>query len=366
VTASPAAGRDNGSLRPVGRAASWLIPVLALAACALPQRPATPSPVPEPDATPARADDDAAAYAARVKQLAGELLEYSGTYRVVDLSRRTLNYRRLWDTLGPLVDATPGMLREEVGRSVQGRALYYVRFGNGPTPVLLWSQMHGNEPTATLALADIIRYLSENPGDPLVRRLEERLTVVAVPMLNPDGAERFRRENARGIDVNRDARNQASPEAQALAALHARWSPRFGFNLHDHAPRRGADGRLVAISLLAPPPDPQHSASPSFTRAKHVAAVMRVAAEPLVDGRVNRYDDTYNPHAFGDAMQSWGTSTVLLETGGWEGDSEKEYLRQVNFVLLLAALDAIASGSYALADLQAYESLPPSRGAANE
>jgi predicted deacylase len=228
--------------------------------------------------------------------------------------------------------------------------------------VVLWSQMHGDEPTATLALVDLIRYVVENRDDPLVQRLSERLTVVMIPMLNPDGAQRKRRENAAGIDVNRDARRQASPEARALAGVHARVSPHFGFNLHDQAPRVGEDGRAVAISLLAPPHEPNRSDMPTRTRAKRLAAVMRVAADSLVEGRVTRYDDAYNAQAFGDAMQSWGTSTVLVETGSWDGDADKEYLRRVNFALLLVALDAIATGSFEHADLNEYDSLPGNRG----
>jgi hypothetical protein len=185
-------------------------------------------------------------------------------------------------------------------------------------------------------------------------------------MLNPDGAARSTRENARGMDLNRDARKQASPEARALASLHARWSPHFGFNLHDQARRVGHDGRLVAVSLLAPPRDPQQSNEVTRTRAKQVAAIMRVAADFLVDGRVTRFDDAYNSNAFGDAMQSWGTSTVLLESGVWDDDPENEYLRQVNFALLLTALHAIAVGTYRRAALREYESLPanPTRSSA--
>jgi hypothetical protein len=78
----------------------------------------------------------------------------------------------------------------------------------------------------------------------------------------------------------------------------------------------------------------------------------------MVAGHVTRYDDTFNPRAFGDLMQSWGTSTVLIESGGWRNDPEKQYLRRVNFVALLSALDAIATGAYASASPAPYETLP--------
>jgi hypothetical protein len=38
-----------------------------------------------------------------------------------------------------------------------------VTHGHGPTTVLLWSQMHGDESTATMALADIFAFLGREP-----------------------------------------------------------------------------------------------------------------------------------------------------------------------------------------------------------
>ncbi|HSP91717.1 MAG TPA: M14 family zinc carboxypeptidase, partial [Vicinamibacterales bacterium] len=44
---------------------------------------------------------------------------------------------------------------EEIGTSVEGRSINHIWFGRGPFHVLLWSQMHGDEPTATSALFDV-------------------------------------------------------------------------------------------------------------------------------------------------------------------------------------------------------------------
>jgi hypothetical protein len=300
-------------------------------------------------------------FALEIRALSRDLLSTAGKNQVAELTPGNLNHARLWSTISPVIDASVTARRAEIGHSVEGRPLYVVEFGRGVVRVLLWSQMHGDEPTGTLALADLIAYVIANPNDPLVRRIQERLSVAIIPMLNPDGAQRQRRENASGIDLNRDARKQRAPEARALAAFHARLSPEFGFNLHNMTRRIDEDGHAVAVALLVPPHEAKQSDMATSTRAKRIAATMRLAAEPLVDGRVTLYDETYNEIAFGNALQSWGTSTVLLETGDWETSPGAAYLRQVNFVLILIALDAIATGSFQRAPLDAYESLPVSR-----
>jgi hypothetical protein len=289
-----------------------------------------------------------------------ELVRLHDQHRVRAITTRRFTHQQLWNALGPVVDAAGGPDREEVGRSAEGRPIYTVSYGRGATRVLLWSQMHGNESTASMALADLFHFLAAAPDDPRARRIAERLTIVAVPMLNPDGAERFQRRNAMGIDVNRDARALVTPEGRILRAVHQRFRPDFGFNLHDQDVRArvGSSDRLAAIALLAPPFNRASDDNPVRMRAKRVAAVVRAAAEPLVSGHVTRYDDTFNPRAFGDLMQSWGTSTVLIESGGWRDDPEKQYLRKVNFVALVSALDAIATESYAAADPALYEELP--------
>jgi hypothetical protein len=79
--------------------------------------------------------------------------------------------------------------------------------------------------------------------------------------------------------------------------------------------------------------------------------------DPLVGDHIAKYDDTFNPRAFGDLMGAWGASTILIESGAWEGDPQKQHLRKTNFVGILTALDAIATGRYSLYDPGVYESL---------
>jgi beta-lactamase class A len=297
-----------------------------------------------------------------------ELLALHEEVRVPAFPASRLPHAELWDALTPIIDGTAALHREEIGRSVDGRPIQLVRFGAGPVRVLLWSQMHGDETTASRALADIFSLIATHPDHPRVREWAQRLTVLAVPMLNPDGAEMHRRRGTHGIDINRDARLLATPEGRALKAVQERFSPQFGFNLHDQNPRSrvGTTPRLAAMSLLAPPPDSDATRTPSFIRALHLTAHIARELAPLVGEHLTRYDDSYNARAFGDGMQSWGVSTVLIESGSWRNDEAKHYLRKANFVALAAALDAIGRDAYADAPVELYSTLPPNGRAVND
>ena len=104
----------------------------------------------------------------------------------------------------------------QIGSSIEGRSINMLSFGSGDTKLLLWSQMHGDEPTATASLLAIFNYLVKNSDHPFVENLYKNISINAIVMLNPDGAERFQRRNAQDIDINRDARLLQSPEARTL------------------------------------------------------------------------------------------------------------------------------------------------------
>jgi len=117
--------------------------------------------------------------------------------------------------LTALAAADPNrFILERVGASLENRSIDMISVGTGPFRVLLWSQMHGDEPTATAALFDVFEYFQRHRTDPAVQRILSSLTLYVVPMLNPDGAERFQRRNAQNIDVNRDALSLQTPEGQ--------------------------------------------------------------------------------------------------------------------------------------------------------
>ena len=280
-------------------------------------------------------------------------------FKISPANPAKLKHESMIKIIDKLVSENPDMIKmEKLGESVEGRSINLITIGKGSKKLLLWSQMHGDEPTATGALLDIINYISKNPETPLVKDILNNTTLLIIPMLNPDGSERFTRRNAMDLDINRDARYLQTPEGQILKKAQERFQPDFGFNLHDHGPNRmvGKTKEVVSISLLVPAIDPESTQNDVTLKAKKVASTLCQSISKYCEGKVAKYDDDYMPRAFGDSMQEWGVSTILLETGGWEKQN-RGFLTKVNFVGMLSVFHGIATGSYLDANTDVYDDL---------
>ena len=250
----------------------------------------------------------------------------------------------------------------QLGVSVLKKPIYQLKYGIGPKKVMLWSQMHGNEPTATMALLDLFNFLeAQDDGMDSVRNLlKEQTSLYFIPMLNPDGADVYTRRNAMDIDVNRDARAGATVEGDILIRAAKTVEPNYGFNLHDQNIYYNVPGTSnpVTIALLAPAYNEARDINAVRGGAMKIAAGMSRLLQGYIPNGVAKYDDTYTPRGFGDNFQSWGASTVLIESGGYRGDPEKQVIRKLNFMIILNALIEIAKGSYQQYDIAEYEALP--------
>jgi hypothetical protein len=109
--------------------------------------------------------------------------------------------------------------------------------------VLLIGNIHAGECDGKEALLALARDLALRPDDPLL----ERLILLIVPNFNADGNERMaagnrpgqvgpdvmgRRENAQGLDLNRDFIKLETPEVRALVRLMNQWDPHVFIDCH--------------------------------------------------------------------------------------------------------------------------------------
>ncbi len=247
------------------------------------------------------------------------------------------------------------------GTSADGKDIKLIRYGRGPLRVLAWSQMHGDESTATMALFDLINFLSSNDRNNSIRDfLNDKLSIYIVPMLNPDGADQYKRRNAFEIDLNRDALRLQTPEGKILQSLRNSIEPSFGFNLHDQNSRYsvGKTFRSSTISLLAPPFNAERSINNVRSESMKLIVDIYKMLSRYIPGHISRYDDSFEPRAFGDNFMKQGTSIVLIESGGWKNDDEKQFIRKLNYLSLLHSLFSIANSGYAGCDVADYFFIP--------
>ncbi len=249
----------------------------------------------------------------------------------------------------------------EIGKTFEGRPIHQVRYGNGPIHVCAWSQMHGDEATATKALADIFLFLTQKGDefDSFREKLHQNISFFVIPRLNADGAARWTRETAVGIDMNRDAQRLSSPEARVLSDWADSIQPSFAFNLHDQNRLYsvGSTPHQTHIAFLATTGDEHGTWTPSRIRAGKLANRMYKHIEGELENKIAKWSDEYNPRAFGDTFQSRGYGLLLLESGGAGWDLEKHSLRKINACLLLDALYSIATDSWKTESMDLYQQL---------
>jgi hypothetical protein len=250
---------------------------------------------------------------------------------------------------------------ELIGFSVEQRPIQLITLGHGPTKILAWSQMHGDEPTATMALMDILNFFADNTSFQAEKRdLLANCTLYLVPMLNPDGAHVFTRRNALGIDMNRDALALVSPESRLLKQLQNTLKPHFAFNLHDqnHRYSLGENCEQAAVTFLATAYNQAREINATRAAAMQVIVGMNRVLQAYLPGKIGRFSDEFEPRAFGDNIQKWGSSLILFESGGVQGDPEKQLIRKANFVGLLSAFYNIATKTYQTESIEEYSTIP--------
>ncbi|MCC9020077.1 MULTISPECIES: M14 metallopeptidase family protein [Flavobacterium] len=229
-----------------------------------------------------------------------------------------------------------------IGKSVLGEPVYSYQIGSGPTRIYLWSQMHGNESTTTKALFDFINVL--NSGSEFAQKMLKNFTFYSIPMLNPDGARLYTRENANKVDLNRDSQNLTQPESNILRSVFEAFKPHFCFNLHDQRTIFGAGetGKPATLSFLAPSYNEEREVNENRLKAINVIAGINDVLQQYIPGQVGRFDDSFNINCIGDTFQHLGVPTILFEAGHFPDDYEREITRKFLFFSLVSSFQLIS------------------------
>ncbi len=175
-----------------------------------------------------------------------ERSEYTETSRLSDVER----------FLGELASRSDLLRVQTFGRSEEGRPLLLATLSDPPVSepreafalgrpvVLLQGNIHGGEVEGKEASQELMRRLAV--GD--LRSLLTEVVVLLVPVYNVDGNEAIdlgnrteqygpiagvgRRENAKGLDLNRDYMKLEAAETRAFVELLNAWDPHVVVDLH--------------------------------------------------------------------------------------------------------------------------------------
>ncbi|WP_166923104.1 M14 family metallopeptidase [Flavobacterium poyangense] len=229
-----------------------------------------------------------------------------------------------------------------IGRSVLDKPIYSYEIGTGETRIYLWSQMHGNESTTTKALFDFINVL--NNGSVVAQKMLERFTFYCIPILNPDGAALYTRENANKVDLNRDSQNLTQPESVILRSVFEQFKPHYCFNLHDQRTIFGAGdtGKPATLSFLAPSYNKEREVNPTRLKAINLIAELNDVLQEYIPGQIGRFDDSFNINCIGDTFQFLGVPTILFEAGHYRNDYSREITRKFLFFSLFSSFKILS------------------------
>ncbi|QJR80468.1 peptidase M14 [Alteromonas pelagimontana] len=293
---------------------------------------------------------------------AADIAQLFDTLHFKQLAKPQLTYEDIAPVM-TLLSAKPHVQFTQIGSSLNGVAIHRFTLGSGPTTILAWTQMHGDEPTATAAVLDWLQILLTQTPASLPEDWQSRVTLHIIPMLNPDGAQANTRENAQGIDINRDAVAQQSPEGKLLWEQATSLQPHIAFNLHDQNPYYavGNTDAPATISFLAPAFHQDKHVDAPRLRAKQLIGEMHHVLKHWLPGNIARYDDTYSHRSFGDNIAGLGASTILIESGAHADDPYRQIARRMNVIALNTALQSLCSGTFSQRSLADYYAIPPNR-----
>ncbi|MFK8060237.1 MAG: M14 family zinc carboxypeptidase [Polaribacter sp.] len=234
----------------------------------------------------------------------------------------------------------------EIGVSEENRPIHQLKIGKGAKKILLWSQMHGNESTGTKALFDLFNCFT-NLNETVFKEILEECTLLFIPMLNPDGAQMYTRVNANDIDLNRDAVDRNAKESKLLRTILEEFNPQFCFNLHDQRTIFSVEGTKnpATISFLAPSEEVTRKLTKGRIETMDVIVSMNIMLQNVIPDFVGRYTDEFYPTATGDNFQKLGYNTILIESGHYPNDYNREESRKYTFFSILQGLYHIAKTS---------------------
>jgi hypothetical protein len=203
------------------------------------------------------------------------------------------SYEEVVRQLNSIASSSQGEVEiASAGLSGEGRELLYATVGDGPDVFWLQARIHGNELHSTEAVLQVLKYLASS-GNADARLIRDRLTVIVIPMYNPDGATANIRQSTTPlrIDLNRDWELFQQPESRAFYELWETTRPRLALDLHHmgQSPIVAGTNQLNTFQIGARSIDPSRMTALQWLTNRQMAMISTAAVSRLGPGNVARY-----------------------------------------------------------------------------
>jgi hypothetical protein len=215
-------------------------------------------------------------------------------------------------------DAEAGRGRVKVvsiGSSAKGRAIPLVTIADPAVPeagkkrLFIICRQHGDEPATTEAMLGLMERLATS-GDQDVMGVLSRVSFYFIPMVNPDGADAFRRRNANGADLNRDWLKLSQPETMCVWAAVDAVAPDVLIDMHELSPgNRTGDFIESAGALCGASGDVVQETT---TLQNLVVGMLRTHDMTVRSVRINDHAPARLAHRYFPIRE--GRKTLLFET----------------------------------------------------
>lgn len=241
-----------------------------------------------------------------------------------------------------------------IGFSVENNPIKAIQFGEGKTKILVWSQMHGNESTTTKGLIDYLNYLNLDENE--FKNISENYSLYIIPILNPDGAILYTRENANKVDLNRDAFDCSQPESRVLRSILEDFNPDYCFNLHDQRTIFGLleSKKPATMSFLTASYNNEREFNVVREKAAKVIVGIDSELQKFIPDQVGRFDDSFNINCTGDYFTNKGYPTILFEAGHYSNDYQRDIVRKYVFISLKSAISNVNENALESLDFNKY------------
>ncbi|MFO7524850.1 MAG: M14 family zinc carboxypeptidase [Ignavibacteriaceae bacterium] len=227
---------------------------------------------------------------------------------------------------------------EVIGKSVDGRNIYALKYSNSEfgkdeskIKVLIFAQQHGNEQSGkegALLLAS--RLIRSDLKDVL-----NKVDLILIPQMNPDGSETNQRRNGNGADLNRNHLILTEPETIALHKLFNEYKFEVTMDVHEYFPYSESWNEFGYIKSA----DEQFGLTTNLNVSDQIRNYSKERVLPFIGSYLNERGFSFNEYVVGgppnldrlrhstvdidDGRQSFGIQNTLSFI--LEGKNGKEY-----------------------------------------